>query len=249
MILRMCNARMKIINKTLSSQVKEVIIDMINSSEFMSKLPSEQKLATELGVSRNTVREALKALENEGLVISRHGVGTFVTRYNGSENIRYNIATLDSTTKIITDHGYTPGTKSVYYDVRMSSDYIAKLLGSDTPLKILYIERVRTANGNPIIFVKDYIPYKEGMLEKYAKMKDESLFNFVNNYRSVSFSNCSIHAVLSDEQIMDKLELDEPKALLLLKQTHYSSRGIPVFYSDSYFITEKLEFNLIRRYV
>ncbi|CCQ98072.1 conserved hypothetical protein [[Clostridium] ultunense Esp] len=240
---------MKIINKTLSSQVKEIILEMINNLDFMSKLPSEQKLASKLGVSRNTVREALKALENEGLIISRHGVGTFVTRYNGKENIRYNIATLDSTTKIITDHGYVPGTKSTYYDVRMASDNMSKILGSDTPIKILYIERVRTANLNPIIFVEDYIPYKDGMLEEYSNKKDDSLFSFISNYNTISFSNCSIHAVLSNERLMEKLELDEPKALLLLQQIHYSSRGIPVFYSDSYFITEKLEFNLIRRYV
>lgn len=216
----------------------------------MSQLPSEQKLASQLGVSRNTVREALKTLENEGLVISRHGVGTFVTRYNGSENIRYNIATLDSTTKIITDHGYIPGTKSIYYDVRMiSNNNISKIFGSDTPVKILYIERVRTANKNPIIFVEDYIPYRDGMLEEYSKMKNDSLFSFINKYNTVSFANCSIHTMISDERLMEKLELDEPKSLLLLQQIHYSSRGIPVFYSDSYFLTDKLEFNLIRRYV
>ncbi len=240
---------MKLTNKTLSSQVREVLLKMINESDFMDQLPSESKLASQLGVSRNTVREALKVLENQGLVILRHGVGTFVTRYKCDQNIRYNIASLDSTTKIISDHGYTPGTKSVHFDTRMADDEISKKLGSDTPLEVLYIERVRTADETPIVFVKDYIPYAHGMLEDFSKKNESSLFNFINHYIPVSFSSCSIHAVLSCEDIMEKLSLTEPKALLLLQQIHYSAKGIAVFYSDSYFITEKLEFNLIRRYI
>ena len=240
---------MKLTNRTLSSRVKEVLLKIINESDFMSKLPSEQNLASGLGVSRNTVREALKVLENQGLVILRHGVGTFVTRFNSDDNIKYNIASLDSTSKIIAEHGYVPGTKSVNFDKRMANDEISKKLGSDIPIEILFIERVRTADETPIVFVEDYIPYMDGMLESFAKYNDSSLFNFIDKYMPVSFSSCSIHAVLSNESHMKKLSLTEPKALLLLQQIHYSSKGIPVFYSDSYFITEKLEFNLIRRYL
>lgn len=240
---------MKLTNKSLSFQVKEAILKMINESNFMDKLPSEMSLASQLGVSRNTVREALKVLENQGLVILSHGIGTFVTRYNSGQNIRYNIASLDSTTKIIADHGYAPGTKSSRCDIRTAGEDVSKKLGSDTPLKVLYIERVRTADETPIVFVEDYIPYMDGILEDFIESSDSSLFSFMSNYIPVSFSNCSIHAVLSDERLMDKLSLSEPKALLLLQQVHYSSNGTPVFYSDSYFITEKLEFNLIRRLI
>jgi GntR family transcriptional regulator len=86
------------------------------------------------------------------------------------------------------------------------------------------------------------------MIEDYTQNKYHSLFDFINQYSNVSFSSCSIHAVLSDKRLMDKLSLEEPEALLLLQQIHYSNTGVPVFYSDSYFLTEKLEFNIIRRF-
>lgn len=240
---------MKLTNRSLSSQVKEAIVAMINESSFMSKLPSENKLAAQLGVSRNTVREALKILENQGLVILRHGIGTFVTSYNSNDNIRYNIAQLDSTTKILAEHGYVPGTKSVSYDIRKANERISTELGSDSPMDVLYIERVRTADDVPIVFVEDYIPYQDGMMEKFEENGNASLFRFLDKYTPVSFSSCSIHAVLSDERLMEKLCLDEPKALLLLQQMHYSAQGVPAFYSDSYFLTDRLEFNIIRRFI
>lgn len=240
---------MKLTNRSLSSQVKEAIVAMINESSFMSKLPSENKLAAQLGVSRNTVREALKILENQGLVILRHGIGTFVTSYNSSDSIRYNIAQLDSTTKILAEHGYAPGTKSVSYDIRKANERISKDLGGDSPMDVFYIERVRTADNLPIVFVEDYIPYQDGMMEKFEENGNASLFRFIDKFTPVSFSSCSIHAVLSDERLMNKLCLKEPKALLLLQQMHYSAQGVPVFYSDSYFLTDRLEFNIIRRFI
>ncbi len=42
------------------------------------KLPSEFELSKSLGVSRATLREALRLLEEENVIVRRHGVGTFV---------------------------------------------------------------------------------------------------------------------------------------------------------------------------
>ena len=167
----------KIINKTLSTQVREIILDMIADANFMSKLPSENELATSIGVSRNTVREVLKALENEGLVLSRHGIGTFVTRFNGDNNIQYNISSLDSTTKIIEKHGLKPGTKDVFFDIRISPDEISKKFGWGNPDKVLYIERIRTADEIPLVYVEDYITYSEGMYETFKSNPTLPLFN------------------------------------------------------------------------
>lgn len=238
---------MKLTNKTLAIQAREIIREMVEKAEFMSRLPSEQELAEQLGVSRNTIREALKALEAEGMLVSRQGIGTFVIHNHGDHTIKYNFSTLESTTQIIESHGFKPGMENVYSDRRLVDGCIANLLKKEDSLWVLYIERVRTADGQPLVFVEDYIPYEEGMLEAYQSASHPSLFDFLRTYTPVIFSNCSVHAVLSDQRLMQKLNLQEPKALLLLRQLHYSDKGIPVLYSDSYFITDKLEFNLVRR--
>jgi len=60
--------------------VKEYIIKLILSGEYPanSQLPTEYELMKTLGVGRATVRTALAQLENEGTIIKKHGVGTFV---------------------------------------------------------------------------------------------------------------------------------------------------------------------------
>lgn len=240
---------MKLVNRPLYAQAREEILKIVDEMQgFMSKLPSEQELSNRLGVSRNTIREALKSLENEGVLTSRHGVGTFVL--HNTKSMKHNIAVLNSTTTIIESQGFVPGTQDVCFDRRTIQTPVVRHLGGEFSMEVLYVERVRTANGTPMIFVEDYIPYADGMLEDYNNFKDKGLFTFLELFgHQVSFSTCSIDAVLSDERLMNRLALKSPKALLKLQQTHFTTKGIAVLYSDSYFLTDELDFNLVRKCV
>ena len=72
---------MKIETKSMYQYAKEAILQYIDEQqENLDKLPSEQEMANMLGVSRSTVREALRILEREGIIYSRHGVGTFIVK-------------------------------------------------------------------------------------------------------------------------------------------------------------------------
>ncbi len=60
------------------------------------QLPTESSLAEQLGISKTTVREALKALENVGILEARHGVGNFIKEFNYDailENLPYSLDT------------------------------------------------------------------------------------------------------------------------------------------------------------
>jgi GntR family transcriptional repressor for pyruvate dehydrogenase complex len=66
---------------TLASEAAEQIIQKIESGEFKTgdKLPSERDLALSLGVSRTTVREAIKSLSTIGYIETKHGGGNFIS--------------------------------------------------------------------------------------------------------------------------------------------------------------------------
>jgi DNA-binding FadR family transcriptional regulator len=75
-------------------QIKALILD--TGLKSGDQLPTESTMAQKLGVSKTTVREALKALANVGILESRHGVGTFVKEFSYEailENLPYSLET------------------------------------------------------------------------------------------------------------------------------------------------------------
>ena len=61
-------------------QVADDLERRINAGEIEVKLPGERDLAEEYGVAYTTVRRAMEVLRNRGVIITRHGRGTFVNR-------------------------------------------------------------------------------------------------------------------------------------------------------------------------
>src|SRR5919109_4424435 len=58
--------------------VRDAILSMLDELQVGDALPSERRLATELGVSRPTLRAVIDELVREGLLLRRHGSGTYV---------------------------------------------------------------------------------------------------------------------------------------------------------------------------
>jgi len=65
--------------QSLYRQTTAVLSEILAKSEPGSFLPSEPSLARELGVSRATLRDALRTFEHQGLIVRRRGIGTYVT--------------------------------------------------------------------------------------------------------------------------------------------------------------------------
>ncbi len=99
--------------KALPRQVRDSIAALV--AEDMrpgDPLPSEMAVAERLMVSRSTVREAMKLLEQEGLVETRRGTGRFATALSGLRPERP-MTKFESITKMMTELGYEVSTKVV----------------------------------------------------------------------------------------------------------------------------------------
>src|ERR687892_1961866 len=120
--------------KTLTEIAQQQLRQAITGGTFRpgSQLPTEAELCQMLGVSRTVVREALRVLEENGLVTRRHGVGTFVRDHPILKNLNFNFGI----TEMIESAGLKPGTSHFAIHKEPANEEKAEQLGVElgTPL-------------------------------------------------------------------------------------------------------------------
>lgn len=232
----------------LYMQIKEKLAQDIRDKKYKygEKLPSELELAALFGVSRSTLREAIRALSQEGLVSIRRGVGTFVT---GTRlDILSNIAELHSITKIIQQHGWTPGTRNPLMREEEPDGELVERLQMKAKGKILHVERVRTADGKPVFFSIQKVGKPE-LIEKLRHWDmDDSINKFIQQECGVFITHAvtEILPIKSSQEIASKMGVSEEVPILLMDQIQYDRNNEPIFRSYDYYRTDVFRFNLIR---
>ncbi|MEC1668219.1 GntR family transcriptional regulator [Bacillus mojavensis] len=233
-------------NRHLYLKVIERIKEDIKNGIYTEKekLPSEFELSKKLGVSRATLREALRILEEEHVIIRRHGVGTFV---HSKPLFLSGIEQLNSVTKMIEQANMIPGTIFLSSQVLMPADDDIKRFHLTSGQEVFYLERVRTANGQPIVYCIDKIPMD--ILPDSFSHQQESMFDLLekNSGSVISYAVTDIEPIGYHDTISPVLECDPETALLLLKQTHYDQHDKPVLYSLNYFRADKFRFHVLRK--
>jgi GntR family transcriptional regulator len=119
-------------------------------------LPAERDLAAHLGVSRVTVRKALRGLVDEGVLRQRHGSGTFVSR--GGDRVEQPLSRLTSFTEDIRRSGRVPGTRWLERSVGLPSAAEAEILGIAPATRITRLSRLRLVDGDPIAIEAAIVP-------------------------------------------------------------------------------------------
>lgn len=228
--------------------VKEDIERRIREQELMpgEKLASEPLLAQQYEVSRPTLREALKMLQREGILISKNGVGTYVNQK--SEYILHPLSKLQSLGEMIKNVGYQESeTDVVVYQAEATDEWREKLqlqLGE----QVTVLERIRMANGHKVAFYYNVFPEKIIQQAKIDEKFSGAIFEFLEQqlHISITYALTEICAV-SRHSEMDKKALERlGDEILLLKQLHYDEHDQPIFYSIDYLKTEVFKL-LIKR--
>jgi GntR family transcriptional regulator len=237
-------------SKTLTEAAQNEIRAAILAGRFVpgSQLPGEVELGSLLGVSRTVVREALRILEEDGLITRRHGVGTFVRKNPILNNLSLDFGTTD----MIISAGMTPGTTSLAVTVEEAAGVVLEALGLVAGERVLSIERVRTADGRPVVFSVDTIPMKwvndVEALRQQAE-QTQSLYALMANHLSltVDYGVARILPIVAPDYIAEKLEVEAGSPLLSLLQTDFTSADEPILYSREYHLPDAFDFMILRR--
>lgn len=123
--------------------------------EYGQTIPTELELQELYGVSRITVRQAIQALEQEGLVSRARGRGTVVSR---REKIEELLTRIKSFTDEMKDRGMTPGTRWAEIAKVEADEKLAEIFSCQPGETLYRIRRVRTADGIAIVLFDTYLP-------------------------------------------------------------------------------------------
>lgn len=116
-------------------------------------LPSEAELCRAMGVSRNTVRQAIGELEDEGLVVRKRGRGTFVAEPAGNRRaVRYSFTTE------VSSMGKTPSSTLVDFHVTELDEDLGEKMELRPGTPVYYFTRIRNVDGLPLILETSYYP-------------------------------------------------------------------------------------------
>lgn len=235
--------------KPLHRKVADDLRKKILSDEYPvdGKLPTEPLLAENLGVSRATLREGLNQLEAEGLIYRLHGVGTFIKSKKPS--VPLNISIPRSVTELINSLGLMPGTKEMKVVNETVFPDDVERLGLLPGSKIFSIERVRTANGQPVAYTIEVVP-AWAMKKKPAQEpnKNFSLIEHLKYYCGIELvpSKSTLMPIHNVVSVAEKLEIDPSSHIFFMESLDKDIKGTPVIFSKEYFTPWIFKFSVER---
>jgi GntR family transcriptional regulator len=234
---------------TLTDQTVLAIQEAIKQGKFSpgSQLPPEMELLQMMGISRTTLREALRILEEQRFIRKRRGLGTFVMERAIVKDMSENFGI----TEMISQAGYKPGTRDFNIHLDQASKTVAEKLGIEDDSNVVVIERVRTANQTPIVWTRDILPqnYLGGWMPSQADLNGVSLYECLERYTSIRIISgmASFSPVQASKEIAEKLSIQRNTLLLLLEQVDSDQNQRPVLYSAEYHLTDKFNFIVHRK--
>lgn len=233
---------------SLTEQTKLYLKERILNNEFSDgRIPSEPELATALGVSRTTVREALSRLESEGAIIRKQGAGTFVNQ--PGLQIKTRLEEIWSYESALRAHGYTPEVKVLRVYEAPATAALARDLEIAEEEKMLVIEKLFLENKTPAIFTVNSIPkqlLKESVDEEAARMP---VYDFLEAQcqQHLLYYLSEIVPIAADADLASVLDVAPNTALFSFEEIGYNTDNQPVVKAVSYFRDDLIRFRLIRR--
>src|SRR5215510_9494521 len=155
-------------------QLQEILEGFIANLEPGTRLPAERVLAKRYGVARATVTQAIDELAGKGLVYRIHGSGTFVAEPKFRQPL-----TLTSFTEDMRARGMTPGSVVRSQAVVPASEVVARHLALVPGSPVVHLERVRTADGEPMALERTHLPAHRLPGLEDADLTDASLYELL----------------------------------------------------------------------
>lgn len=231
-------------------QLKEIIRSHIDNGDWAvgAQIPSEPELCEMYDISRTVVRQALKELTYEGLLVREKGRGTFVSEPKISEGL---IQELTGFYEDMLERGMQPISRVLKQQVVPANQKVATSLNLPPGTPVVEIERLRFIQNEPFVLVTTYLPYSLCPTLAETDLRQQSLYRFIEEQYDlfITRGRRTIEAVPAKEYEAQLLQVEKGAPLILLDSVSFLEDGRPVEYYHALHRGDRSRFEveLVRR--
>ncbi len=213
------------------AQVQEALKGFVEHDEVApgDQLPSEPELCRLFDVSRTVIRQALRGLENEGLVVRHKGKGTFVAEPKIGESL---FQELTGFYQDMSQKGHTPVSRVLKQAIIPANSKVAAFLQIEPEASVIRIDRLRYVNDEPIVLVTTYLPHALCPNLVETDLTNRSLYAFLENEYGleIAWGRRMLEAIVASEHVAQLLEVNEGAPLISLESVSYLEDDTPLEY-------------------
>jgi GntR family transcriptional regulator len=219
---------------------------LIGSTPAGSRLVSEPELAKQLGVSRATLREAMRTFETQGLIRRRQGAGTFVV--GKVPVIDAGLEVLESLETMARRMNLAITVSDLHLERVDATEEQAADLGVGIGTCLTRIRRVMRADTRPVAYLIDTLPEEVLKLQDLPTGFTGSVLDFLlERGNDLRISRAAITATNATAEVAKALEIQRGDVLLQFVSQLYNAEGRIVDHTLSYFIPGYFNFHVVRR--
>ena len=249
-ITHLAKEMITIVNEMHSAQsIRARLLTEMRSGIFAEcdRLPRETLLSEKLGISRTQLRDVLGALEQEGYITRRLGVGTLINHHvlNVKSRMDMEAELLD----IIRNNGYKADVVFLGAKEEVADVNVAEKLGIKENTPVMKVSKLCTADGMPALYFQDVFEMRLIKEEYSEEDLRNPIFDFLKEKcnTEVYMDLTQLKAVAADEEIAGMLKIQEGTPLLNMEEVDYDIEGNIIFYSRQFFANGLFEQTVLRK--
>jgi GntR family transcriptional regulator len=220
-------------------QLYEILRGKIVNGEWKpgDMMPPESELIEQYQVSRNTVRQVLDLLVQEGLIYRQRGRGTFVSH----PTLEQTMLRIISFTEDMEQRGFVPSTEVLSAQIVTEPSDIAGKLHMDEGEELAVIERLRLADGEPMSVEKSFLIHRYcPNILRYDYARNPLRQVLERDYRiRLVHARQVIRAVMASDELAEILDIKMPSPLLFIERVTYSQDMFPVEYLEIFYRADR----------
>lgn len=204
------------------------------------RLPTEDELIAEFGVSRITVRRAIQNLVARQLVVTQRGRGSFVA----TPSFRQPLTALTGFVEDMDAHGLHSTARVLLVEEISAPAVVRAALELPLGARVTHIDRVRLAAGSPVSLDQTYLPVEWGRAVAQQDLANEPIFTLLEQGLGVPLVEAAyaLQADLADNAVAQALSVAQGSPVLRIERTSFTSGQRPVDYEVLHYRGDAMTF-------